>query len=309
MYADYQSLGLETSSLRTALKKPLRPSWITPDNYPSKHVPLSTEYHNIICCTASHIVEGAERSEIGYIQGAGDDSESWSYGLTPELFWKRKNQLLGAAEGDIADTIQQLVQADRIPLSGHGNAVKIGSTNLYIGVLPGTTQADAYDAVIICSSIPPQCPILEPRGPGRKQILHFLCGNGKLGSRALRVQLPRLLPFVASLHYHAESPKILFACSTGRDISVGVALTVLSTFFDDDCKTHSNNSFQALSGQISAWLTCVAIDRYSYDLGDKIIDKALIRRRLAYISRAKPDASPSRSTLQSVHAFLMPRND
>lgn len=291
------------------MKKPLRPCWVTPDNCPSENVPSSTEYYSIICCTASHRVGGAEISENGYIQGAGDDSESWSYGLTPDLFWKHQSQLLGAAEKNMADMIHHMVHADSSFLTGHGNAVKIGSTNLYIGVMQDTTQVDAYDGIIVCSSIPPQYPISKSQGPGRKQILHFLCGNGKLGSRALRVQFPRLLPFLTSMPFHAEPPKLLFACSTGRDLSIGVALTVLSTFFDDDCKTCSDFSFQALSGQISAWLTYVAIDKYSYDLGHTIIDKALIRRRLAYISRATPDASPSRSTLQSVHAFLMPRND
>ncbi len=248
IYADHQSLDLEISSLRSALKKPLRPFWVTPDNCPSERDPPSTEHHSIVCCTASHCVGGAERSEHGYIQGAGDDSEGWSYGLTPDLFWKHKSQLLGAVEGNMADTIHQMVQVDKNPLSGYSNAVKIGSSNLYIGVLPDAMQIDSYDGIIICSSVPPQCPTSEPQEPERKQILHFLCVDGKLGSRALRVHLPRLLPFVASLPLHAESPRILFACSTGNDISVGVALTMLSMFFDDDCKTRLNFSFQGFSG-------------------------------------------------------------
>ena len=56
-------------------------------------------------------------------------------------------------------------------------------------------------------------------------------------------------------------------------------------------------------------LTLISIDRFSYHVTSMSIDKALIRRRLATITTAKPDANPSRSTLQSVHSFLMPRLD
>lgn len=37
------------------------------------------------------------------------------------------------------------------------------------------------------------------------------------------------------------------------------------------------------------------------------IDKSLVRRRLAWITSAKPSANPSRSTLQAVNSFLMER--
>ena len=53
----------------------------------------------------------------------------------------------------------------------------------------------------------------------------------------------------------------------------------------------------------------MSIDRFNYHATSMSVDKALIRRRLATITTAKPDANPSRSTLQSVHSFLMPRLD
>ena len=56
-------------------------------------------------------------------------------------------------------------------------------------------------------------------------------------------------------------------------------------------------------------LTLVSTDRFNCHATSMSIDKALIRRRLATITTAKPDANPSRSTLQSVHSFLMPRLD
>lgn len=38
------------------------------------------------------------------------------------------------------------------------------------------------------------------------------------------------------------------------------------------------------------------------------IDKGFIRRRLAWLTMAKPDVNPSRATLQAVNGFLMPRS-
>ena len=68
------------------------------------------------------------------------------------------------------------------------------------------------------------------------KTLDILCGDGKLGSRALRSQLPRIPPFIASLADFGSTPKILFVCPTGKDLSVGIALAVLCLFFDDNCK-------------------------------------------------------------------------
>jgi tRNA A64-2'-O-ribosylphosphate transferase len=39
------------------------------------------------------------------------------------------------------------------------------------------------------------------------------------------------------------------------------------------------------------------------------MDKQFIRQRLAWIITSKPDANPSRATLQSVNAFLLQRRD
>lgn len=253
---------------------------------------------------------GAEITENGYIQGAGDDSEGWSHGLTPPVFWENKEQLLGAVEENIADVIYQMIEFDRHYVPGHDSAVKIGSTNFYIGRLADATQLDSsYDGIVICTQKPPHIPDSKDRGVEQKRILHFPCNEGKLGSRALRSHLPRLRPFLASLPSHAEPPKLLFACSTGNDLCVGVALTALCMLFDDECK-HNLDISLIVSARFGAFwqLTSVLIDSYNFELGDKSIDKALIRRRLAYISSAKPDANPSRSTLQSVNAFLMPRN-
>ena len=253
---------------------------------------------------------GTEASESGYIQGAGDDSEGWSHGLTPALFWRDHDQFLEAVEEDLLDMIRRSIAADRCSDTMGAHAVKAGSTNLYIGTLASAMRPELYDAIVICSE--KSLPISDPKNRGYRRVktLHLLCSDGKLGSRALRSHLPRILPFLKSLPTKDNPPNILFACSTGKDLSVGVALTVLCAFFDCDSKSTCTLSFayfmKACCFVDDPRLTAPR-DQFNLEPSHTTIDKSLIRRRLAYITSAKPDANPSRSTLQSVHSFLMPR--
>ena len=196
---------------------------------------LSTDFHTIICCTASRRVFGAEMTEDGYIQGAGDDSEGWSKGLTPTLFWGHSEQLLAAVEEDMPDLIQGMINMDQGHSAASGGAAKIGSTRLYIGTLSSAAQAQQYDGVIICGGTAPSTPDQENKYNGAKKVLNLSCGDGKIGSRALRSQLHHIPSFVANLPDSSSAPKIIFSCPTGKDLSVGVALTVLCLFFDDNC--------------------------------------------------------------------------
>ena len=291
------------------LKKPLRPLWIAPELSSASQCDVTPTYNTVLCCTASRRVIGAEASENGYIQGAGDDSEGWSHGLTPTVFWKHKDQLLNTIEEDMPAMIQHLIRS--CPDIGDNDAVRLGSSSLYIGTIINTSAPELYDGIIVCSNVSPPkpAPKLEDARKNGTRILHFLCRDGKLGSRALRTHLPLLLPFIRYLAIGDKPPKILFACSTGKDLSIGVALAVLCLFFDDDCMfiLYTSEYPSAISaGCLLPLLTKAGADNFKAETS-KVIDKSIIHRRLAYITTAKPDANPSRSTLQSVNAFLMPR--
>ena len=144
------------------------------------------------------------------------------------------------------DLIRRMVADDQFSSSGRKGAAKVGSTNLYISALPNALQSEQYDGVVFCSDKSPPSAGQESRHERKTKILHFLCCEGKIGSRNLRFYFPKLTPFIAALPRHDGAPKILFACSTGQDLSVGVALATLCSFFDENCESPSRPHISAL---------------------------------------------------------------
>lgn len=176
----------------------------------------------------------------GYIQGAGDDSESWSHGLTSALFWKHKRQLLSATNNDIASLIHELVLLDKkIDQDKKIHSILPPSERLYVARLVAAARLENYDGVIICDD-KREGTASEAERPKHENLLSLKCGPGKLGSRALRAELSRVPPFILAITSRTPSPKILFSCATGTDLSIGVALVVLCLFFNDDCQSYSS---------------------------------------------------------------------
>ena len=85
MSQEFDLTNLLPIDKRAQFKKPLRPIWLTQESDLFKQIPEFQDFYSLILCTASRRVfsgEGDKRCSGGveytYIQGAGDDSESWS---------------------------------------------------------------------------------------------------------------------------------------------------------------------------------------------------------------------------------------
>lgn len=122
-------------------------------------------------------------------------------------------------------------------------------------------------------------------------------GKHKVASRNLRVALPHICAFVQRYLERAAAGggesrepdlgehgpgRIVVACETGKDLSVGVVLALL-------CR------FQGGGGELSP---CREEERHD-------INKNAIKIKLGGIMMRFPEANPSRATLQSVNSFLM----
>ena len=203
-------------------------------DFPSQNTNL--DFHLVVCCTASGRVQSTGVADHNYIQGAGDDSESWSQGLTCLAFWKYHQQLLKATEEELPDLIKEVMTMDKGRESRKEDIVSIAPMkDIYLGTVAAAADVEDFDGVIICADNLSNETDTEQAKQGKP--LHLQCGPGKLGSRALREQLHRVPPYIGTLAARTDSPKILIACSTGADLSVGVALVVSCLYFDDECKT------------------------------------------------------------------------
>ncbi|RAH81341.1 tRNA a64-2'-o-ribosylphosphate transferase [Aspergillus japonicus CBS 114.51] len=297
---DLTDLNLALPTLRTQLARPIRLAWANRAYFHPTTLTTSPdgEYNLFVLCSASKRVHGAEVSAGGYIQGAGDDSESWALGLTAPLFWAHKEELLRRNEEDIPALIAELLAREK---EGHrhegdgqgegmeGKAVRIvPSRNLYLGRAGDFASPEAgagFDLVVDCNAKPVEsdAPADEETKTTQDRRLDLGCGPAKLGSRDLRKHLDRVREFVRENLSRNPEASVLVVCESGRDLSVGALLAILCLFYDEE------GNFTLTER--------------------KSIGKQFIRQRLAWITLCKPDANPSRSTLQSVNAFLMERPD
>lgn len=282
----FASLGIDMKPLREHISKPIRPLWVTPESALPAEEQVFSDYHPVICCTASRRVAGGEVSEGGYIQGSGDDTENWAYGLTPTVFWPNSELLLSTPEPELPSLITGLVSSSSNTSTGKPTPTILPPTSsLYVTSstsLPAQ-PASSSDIIITISS-----EITAPANWEKdKYNLEIGTGSGKIGSRNLRSALPHMVDFVkrslSTATAETESPRIVVACPDGKDLSIGVALAILCILYDE------NGDLLELGQEGSG------------------IDKAYIRRRLGWIMTAMPDSNPSRSTLQSVNSYLMIR--
>ncbi|KAF4625489.1 hypothetical protein G7Y89_g12677 [Cudoniella acicularis] len=279
-----KALDIPFDSLKTQISKPLRPMWITPDSNVETTSEIFEQFHPVICCTVSRRVVGPEVTEGGYIQGAGDDTENWAHGLSPPVFWANSKILLSTPESDLPDLIETLVNE-----VGNGGAVGenvrvIHPTSiLFVTQLSSIANHQPEDLTIALS------PTVTGQNVWQTSLNSLEIGLGphKAGSKSLRMALPYIADFIKSHIPKLRDPasqvtRIVIACETGKDLSIGVALTLLCLFFGPD-------------GQLSE------------ETRTSGIDKSFIRSRLGWISTSMPDANPNRATLQSVNSFLMER--
>jgi tRNA A64-2'-O-ribosylphosphate transferase len=273
----FDALSLDMSQYKRVVLKPLRPIWVIRDSILPDHTPDFPEFYPIVLCTASRRVQGAEISEFGYIQGAGDDSEAWSEGLTAAAFWRNRDKILITPEEELPFLIQSIMNTEESDLREivirpivHAKDI-ILTQNVHLTNL----GLNSNDFVIFCSASGND-PLIDTL---KTKHIQLECRNGKLGSRDLRKELYKLL---ASNCIPSNGGKLYVSCPDGKDICIGIALAIICLFVDDQgnfIQLNEHNSHGSIT-------------------------KRIIRQRLGWIMISFPDASPSRTTLQSVNDFL-----
>nr|GEV07016.1 initiator tRNA phosphoribosyl transferase [Tanacetum cinerariifolium] len=117
-----ETSGADISSISSALKKPLRPLWISQktviwlNEVPDYNSWDFTPVILISASASSDIYRQKTSSEFSwnYIPGAGDDEESWARGLTPTLFWNNVYDLINSGPDVCNQKVAAIVEKDRV---------------------------------------------------------------------------------------------------------------------------------------------------------------------------------------------------
>ncbi|KAK0212280.1 initiator tRNA phosphoribosyl transferase [Desarmillaria ectypa] len=261
---------------------PLRPMWITPSTSSFPQVGSDSGFYPVICVSASKQVEdGLERRSSGftYIQGSGDDHEAWGMGLVPDIFWSHREELLTFSQTELQSLVASTVAASSTQegepptiLSKVGSRLAICQNS----GLPSPSLGDDFVYLVLSE--------VDIYIKGRLQVERIKMSPGKKGqTQFLSTVLPQAMAFVQSALIKGRS--VCVSCDTGKDVSVGVVVTALQIFFDDD------GHFTMSSGPRKSETGC--------------LDKQSIRTRLEWIISDRPQANPSRSTLKRVNEFLL----
>ena len=244
-----QSLELDLDELRGKVKKPMRPYWVTPaTSLDSLSKPADDDtFATVVLCVASSKPSIEVRDNPNYVQGAADDHEAWSCGLTAPVFWTNREDLLATAEDDLPAKIAALVGASTGERDVSFPVLIKPTASVFVGDETTIEQAIAtIDALVYCGPDVDQDfrKRIEKRGG---TVIHLPCTSGKNGSRQLRASLQNLEDLAKITK---PEPKILIAGPDGKDMVVGAALAIICSFVDDNGKLDCTNRQPTANGPL-----------------------------------------------------------
>jgi len=163
-----------------------------------------------------------------YIQGAGDDEESWSKGLSPLQFWNHRNEILQSPS-----TIEEVVDSIKATNSHQPKGtidqliITIATTNMYVSweTLSGSTVKE-YDAVLDCSTVSKLSPPAHP-----EHYCHCPISSHKKNRISVDKEFPPALRFL--LKQLRCGHRVLIYSYSDMSSVFAVCLSALSLAFDE----------------------------------------------------------------------------
>lgn len=244
-----------------------------------------------LCMASQYQASSLEESSTGYVQGAGDDSEGWSRGLTAPMYWKYKNELMAATEDELPDLIASLVEREAAAVSAEHFVPVTKDERVLVGPTPASAADIAPNSLLVVCAPDVDQALSTAMG---SRLLHLKCGSNKLGSRDLRLALEALPAFLKGCD---KGAKIYATDKSGKDLAVGTALAVLCLYSDEQ------GVFLDCFGRHLILIVPPGVV-HSNRVNARI-DKILIRKKLSWVMAAMPAANPSRATLNAVNSFLI----
>ncbi|KAI0300438.1 tRNA A64-2'-O-ribosylphosphate transferase [Multifurca ochricompacta] len=313
-----------------ALKRSLRPLWITPGTTRFPHIAPDAGFLPVICVSASRAIGVTDEDDLGvglgrrvdgfsYVQGSGDDHELWSQGLTPQLFWQHRAELLMCSRAELETLVPRLITITRDTAAQ--SSVDNRSSGSWITQPTPIAKVGGRIALCTLTGLPRDLPVWVTGAPNTNEETALiivdesdalrddidsrllikvhsndtaaLSDSGASGnsSRVLHMRFPPgkrghhiflhdVLPRAISFASpHLNLGRAIYVA--GGDGCIGVALALLQLFFDSDGRPH------------------IGAPR------DAAISKSSVRTRLEWIIASLPQANPARAILKRVNDFLL----
>lgn len=111
--------GVNFSEFIAKFSKPLQCAWISRRTDLDNFISFSTEgldFIPVILVSASDPDHPLKNASWEYIQGSGDDHETWALSLTPQIFWENKDKILARdvqSGEDCERVVKQILESYR----------------------------------------------------------------------------------------------------------------------------------------------------------------------------------------------------
>ena len=269
--------GVDLSDFVNDFLKPLQCVWISRrtdlDNFTSLNT-NDLDFIPIILVSASDPDHPVKTTSWVYIQGAGDDHESWAMGLTPQLFWEHEHEMLspeihsgeecevevrrilevkrkGSTLSDMQHSYDSIsissLHVSHKEMDGNMSISQIGHTPIHIGIY--TNCRSTYCSIVVTclvSSLNELNHYFEEFHKSARFVcctdmeLELSCGrsylllDNKKNKRGLEDVLGEILLYVEQ---QLESDRQVFVLGrTGKNEEICVAIAIIGSMFDDQCK-------------------------------------------------------------------------
>ncbi|GMM32218.1 tRNA A64-2'-O-ribosylphosphate transferase [Martiniozyma asiatica (nom. inval.)] len=241
----------------------------------------------VICAMSSKKVsDGWDKSRgFSYVQGAGDDHELWSRGLTPSIFWQNQNvfsvkELLKLDDEQVDRLVDKIV---------NGSTVGNNLSEFYLEkyhVVDGLEWGEIKsNSVVNCKDISQKYDFillmdgtieLKNKTPEITNIVQVPLQSGsKKSAKLFRSKIPQIMSTLSPIV--ANKGRLLVLCNNGQDLSICVILACLSLHYTKD---------------------------WEFTTSRPTITKTTIRQHMIKLLTIK-SVNPQRATLNSLNSYLM----
>jgi tRNA A64-2'-O-ribosylphosphate transferase len=308
----YESRAVvDPSRLVQLIDKPLRARWFSNGEFDDDtHITnggsgvKDDEFYTIVCYNPSNYMDGGKNhihwisavrgdkreEEFYYTPGASDDDATWARGLTHQLFWSNKEQLLNPilSNDDVDCLIDTLVQSNgNDSLNCFGKAQnpklfmdKVGLLNLYIGSRKAGRPPECWehcDAIlnVTDTEYPSMAKSINcEREDSQRQCFYLMLPVAEGKRDKFKSELERWMPvgLYFLIHHLQHERRVLVHCAQGKDRSVAVVLALVSLICPLQYPLKLRQDFRALDLQnLETFMT----ETGNMEIGKKILQSGL----------------------------------